>query len=62
MANVTVINHISLDGVLQAPASAEEDPRDGFEHGGSPASPTTTWVPVTPTTIGVLIATDERRR
>jgi dihydrofolate reductase len=31
---VVVINHVSLDGVLQAPGGAEEDTRDGFAHGG----------------------------
>jgi dihydrofolate reductase len=34
MANLSVINHITLDGVMQAPARPDEDPRDGFEHGG----------------------------
>jgi len=29
-----VINHVTLDGVMQAPGRADEDPRDGFEHGG----------------------------
>ena len=34
MAILTVINHISLDGVMQGPARPEEDVRGGFEHGG----------------------------
>jgi dihydrofolate reductase len=34
MANLTVINHVTLDGVMQAPARRDEDRRDGFEHGG----------------------------
>ncbi len=34
MAKVIVINWVSLDGVMQGPGSAEEDPRDGFSHGG----------------------------
>lgn len=34
MAKVLVINHVTLDGVMQAPARADEDPRDGFAHGG----------------------------
>ena len=34
MANLTVINHVTLDGVMQAPGRHDEDPRDGFEHGG----------------------------
>lgn len=31
---VVVINHLSLDGVLQGPGGPDEDPRDGFRHGG----------------------------
>ena len=31
---VIVINHVTLDGVMQAPGRADEDTRDGFEHGG----------------------------
>ena len=31
---VVVTNHVTLDGVMQAPAGADEDPRGGFEHGG----------------------------
>jgi dihydrofolate reductase len=34
MARVVVVNNVTLDGVMQAPARADEDPRDGFEHGG----------------------------
>jgi dihydrofolate reductase len=34
MAKVLVVNHITLDGVMQAPARADEDTRDGFAHGG----------------------------
>jgi dihydrofolate reductase len=34
MGRITVINHVTLDGVMQAPGSADEDARDGFEHGG----------------------------
>jgi len=29
-----VIEHVTLDGVMQAPGRADEDQRDGFEHGG----------------------------
>lgn len=32
--NVVVIDHLSLDGVMQAPGRADEDTRDSFEHGG----------------------------
>jgi dihydrofolate reductase len=34
MRKIRVINHLSLDGVMQAPGRADEDRRDGFEHGG----------------------------
>jgi dihydrofolate reductase len=31
---VLVVNHISLDGVMQGPGRPDEDTRDGFRHGG----------------------------
>jgi dihydrofolate reductase len=34
MRRVVVINHVTLDGVMQAPGRPDEDTRDGFEHGG----------------------------
>ena len=34
MAKIGVFNHLSLDGVMQAPAAPDEDTRDGFEKGG----------------------------
>jgi dihydrofolate reductase len=34
MSTIEVVNHISLDGVMQAPADPDEDRRGGFEHGG----------------------------
>lgn len=34
MSRVVVINHLTLDGVMQAPARPDEDRRDGFQHGG----------------------------
>jgi dihydrofolate reductase len=34
MSKVIVIEHLTLDGVMQSPGHADEDPRDGFAHGG----------------------------
>jgi dihydrofolate reductase len=42
MRRVVVFEHVTLDGVMQAPGRADEDRRDGFEHGGW----ATLWDPV----------------
>jgi dihydrofolate reductase len=34
MRKVVVIEHVTLDGVMQAPGRPDEDTRGGFEHGG----------------------------
>ncbi len=34
MGKVIVMNHVTLDGVMQAPGGTEEDTRDGFDRGG----------------------------
>ena len=34
MGKVIVMNHLTLDGVMQGPGRADEDTRDGFERGG----------------------------
>lgn len=34
MGKVIVIQHLTLDGVMQAPGHPDEDSRDGFQHGG----------------------------
>jgi dihydrofolate reductase len=34
MSRVVVINHVTLDGVMQGPGRPDEDRRGGFEHGG----------------------------
>lgn len=31
---VIVVNHVTLDGVMQSPGRQDEDTRDGFAHGG----------------------------
>jgi dihydrofolate reductase len=31
---IIAITHVTLDGVMQAPGGPEEDPRNGFTHGG----------------------------
>src|SRR5919198_5639496 len=34
MSPLVVYTSVTLDGVMQAPARSDEDPRDGFAHGG----------------------------
>jgi dihydrofolate reductase len=34
MSTIEVVNHVTLDGVMQAPGHPDEDRRGGFEHGG----------------------------
>lgn len=34
MSRVVVCTNLTLDGVMQAPGRADEDPRNGFSHGG----------------------------
>ncbi|HEX8861770.1 MAG TPA: dihydrofolate reductase family protein [Actinomycetes bacterium] len=34
MGRIVVMNHVTLDGVMQGPGRADEDTRDGFTHGG----------------------------
>jgi dihydrofolate reductase len=34
MRTITVVNNLTLDGVMQSPARKDEDPSGGFEHGG----------------------------
>jgi dihydrofolate reductase len=34
MRKIIALTHLTLDGVMQSPGGPEEDPRDGFKHGG----------------------------
>lgn len=34
MGQIVVFNNMTLDGVMQAPGRADEDPRNGFQYGG----------------------------
>ncbi|MGW4330597.1 dihydrofolate reductase family protein [Nocardia sp. NPDC004573] len=34
MSKIIAVEHLTLDGVMQAPGRADEDSRDGFAHGG----------------------------
>lgn len=34
MTTITAVEHVSLDGVMQAPGRPDEDSRNGFAHGG----------------------------
>lgn len=34
MAEIVITNHLTLDGVMQAPGRPDEDRRGGFQHGG----------------------------
>ena len=34
MRRLIAITHVTLDGVMQSPGGPEEDPRNGFTHGG----------------------------
>jgi dihydrofolate reductase len=34
MRKLTAITHVTLDGIMQSPGGFDEDPRNGFAHGG----------------------------
>ena len=34
MRNLAILTFLTLDGVMQAPSSPDEDPSDGFAYGG----------------------------
>jgi dihydrofolate reductase len=49
MSKIVAVEHVSLDGVMQAPGRADEDLRGGFQHGG--------WaLPYNDATMGRIIA------
>src|SRR5512143_3262740 len=39
MSKIVLFEHLSLDGVMQAPGRSDEDLRGGFQHGGWGATP-----------------------
>ena len=41
MGRIVVMNHVTLDGVMQGPSRADGDTRGGFAQGGC-------WLPGTP--------------
>ena len=48
MRKIMVLEHISLDGIIQAPGGPEEDPSGGFPYGG--------WIaPFSDETLGLLL-------
>jgi hypothetical protein len=34
---IVVVNHVTLDGIMQGPGRPDEDTREGFTHGGRAA-------------------------
>jgi hypothetical protein len=56
MGKLVVINHVTLDGVMQGSGRPDEDTRDGFEAGGWALIDSAT------TSTGVVIATYEPAR
>jgi dihydrofolate reductase len=40
LGRIRVVNHVTLDGVMQGPGHPDEDRRGGFEHGGWAAANT----------------------
>jgi hypothetical protein len=62
MRKLTVINHMTLDGVMQAPARPDEDTSDGFNRGGwAQAGNDQVMAETVSTTTGVIIARYQAR-
>ncbi len=57
MSQLIVLNHLSLDGVMQAPGRPDEDTREGFRHGGwaMPRGNTLGAAAKPPDTVGALL-------
>jgi dihydrofolate reductase len=49
MRKVSLFEHLTLDGVMQAPGRADEDRRDDFPHGGW-------WAPYNDQVLGEIVA------
>jgi hypothetical protein len=59
MGDMTVVESLTLEGVMQAPGRRDEDTRGGFESGGwaLPYSDEVMFIDTVTTTTGVLIRT-----
>src|SRR5262245_61367165 len=53
---IVVINHLTLDGVMQAPGRPDEDTRDGFAHGGWASAASGSPDPVIDAAMGARMA------